>query len=134
MKAIFRTLLDKFAPPAQKSADGRDAWGSRRSFILAAMGGAVGFGSLLRYPSIVYNNNGLQFFVPYLLSLFFLAIPTLMLEIAIGQAFRAGCIVAWNTANKRARGVGVGVVYNGYAVTIYFVPMVSLQSIQGLHL
>ncbi|KAH7359273.1 creatine transporter [Plectosphaerella cucumerina] len=89
------------------------------------MGGAVGFGSLLRYPSIVYNNNGLQFFIPYLLSLFFLAIPTLMLEIAIGQAFRAGCVVAWNTANKRAKGVGLGVIYNGYAVTIYFVPMIA---------
>ncbi|KAM0276934.1 hypothetical protein ACHAQH_006265 [Verticillium albo-atrum] len=125
MKATLRKILDKVAPPADKSADGRDAWGSRRSFILASMGGAVGFGSLLRYPSIVYNNNGLQFFIPYLLSLVTLAIPTLMLEIAIGQAYRAGCVVAWHTANKRAKGVGLGVVYNGYAVTIYFVPMIA---------
>lgn len=125
MNDFFQKCLNKIAPPANKSDDGRDAWGSRRSFILAAMGGAVGFGSLLRYPSIAYNNNGLQFFVPYLLALVFLAIPTLMLEIAIGQAFRAGCVVAWNTANKRAKGVGLGVIYNGYAVTIYFVPMIA---------
>ncbi|OLN83091.1 Sodium-dependent neutral amino acid transporter B(0)AT3 [Colletotrichum chlorophyti] len=125
MGGLFRKCLDKFAPPANKSSDGRDAWGSRRSFIIASMGGAVGFGSLLRYPSIVYNNNGLQFFIPYLMALVLLAIPTLMLEIAIGQAFRAGCVVAWHTANKRAKGVGFGVIYNGYAVTIYFVPMIA---------
>lgn len=60
MNDFFHKCLNKIAPPANKSEDGRDAWGSRRSFILAAMGGAVGFGSLLRYPSIAYNNNGLQ--------------------------------------------------------------------------
>jgi solute carrier family 6 GABA transporter-like protein 1 len=34
------------------------------SFILAAMGGAVGLGNLLRYPAVVYANNGLQWFIP----------------------------------------------------------------------
>lgn len=125
MKEVLNKIYNKLAPPAQKSEDGRDAWGSRRSFIMASMGGAVGFGTLLRYPSIAYNNNGLQFFIPYLLSLFFLAIPVLVLEIALGQAFRAGCIVAWNTAHKRAKGVGFGVIYNGYAITVYFVPMIG---------
>lgn len=35
----------------KKTEDGRDQWGSRTSYVLASMGGAVGFGNLLRYPS-----------------------------------------------------------------------------------
>lgn len=47
-------------PKAEKSEDGRDQWGSRTSFVLAAMGGAVGLGNILRYPGQVFHNNGLQ--------------------------------------------------------------------------
>lgn len=68
------------APSANKDADGRDEWGSRTSFILASLGGAVGLGNLLRYPGQVFNNNGVQWFIPYLIALIFLGIPILMLE------------------------------------------------------
>ena len=47
-------------PEPKKSADGRDQWPSRAAFLLAAMGGCAGQGNLLRYPSVVYNNYGLQ--------------------------------------------------------------------------
>lgn len=73
----------------KKSEDGRDQWGSRGGYILASMGGAIGFGNLLRYPSQVFNNNGLQWFIPYLLAITMLAIPILILEVSIGQAYRA---------------------------------------------
>lgn len=72
----------------KKTEDGRDQWGSRTAYVLASMGGAVGFGNLLRYPSQVFNHNGLQWFIPYLLAITLLAIPVLILEVAIGQAYR----------------------------------------------
>ena len=72
----------------QKTEDGRDQWGSRAAYVLASMGGAVGFGNLLRYPSQVFNNNGLQWFIPYLMAVTLLAIPVLVLEVSIGQAYR----------------------------------------------
>ncbi|TEA18809.1 Sodium- and chloride-dependent GABA transporter 1 [Colletotrichum sidae] len=125
MVNIGRRIYNILAPAADKADDGRDVWGSRLSFIFAAMGGAVGLGNLLRFPSIVYNNHGLQFFIPYLISLFCLAIPTLLLEISIGQAYRGGCVLAWHHAHKRAKGVGFGVVYIGYAIVIYYVPIIA---------
>jgi hypothetical protein len=73
---------------AARSSDGRDQWPSRAAFLLAAMGGCAGQGNLLRYPSVVYNNYGLQWFIPYLLAVTLIAIPTLILKIAIGQAYR----------------------------------------------
>jgi solute carrier family 6 (neurotransmitter transporter, GABA) member 1 len=72
----------------KKTEDGRDQWGSRAAYVLASMGGAVGFGNLLRYPSQVFNNNGLQWFIPYLMGITLLAIPVLVLEVSIGQAYR----------------------------------------------
>lgn len=109
-----------FAPPAQKSADGRDQWPSRTAFLLAAMGGCAGMGNLLRYPSQVYNNSGLQWFIPYLMCVFLIAIPVLILEIAIGQAYRGGCVVAYNSVSFRLKGVGLGMLYVGFVVSPYF--------------
>lgn len=109
-----------FAPPPQKSADGRDQWPSRAAFLLAAMGGCAGQGNLLRYPSVVYNNYGLQWFIPYLLAVFLIAIPTLILEIAIGQAYRGGTVISMNNINRRLKGIGMGPVFISFIVTMYF--------------
>ncbi|KAK0105417.1 hypothetical protein ONS96_004807 [Cadophora gregata f. sp. sojae] len=119
----LRKAVNIFAPAAQKSEDGRDKWSSRPAFVLAAMGGAIGLGNILRYPSIVFNNNGLQWFIPYFIALFFLGIPVLLLEISIGQAYRGGCIVAYDHISKRAKGIGLAVIFNGYVVTTYYVPI-----------
>jgi solute carrier family 6 GABA transporter-like protein 1 len=89
-----RKVFASLAPNAKKGTDGRDVFGSRAQFVLCAMGGAVGLGNLLRFPSIVYNNYGLQFFVPYFIALFFVALPVLLLEIPIGTAYRGGCVLA----------------------------------------
>lgn len=78
-------------------------------------------GNLLRYPSQVYNNSGLQWFIPYLLCVVLIAIPILMLEIAIGQAYRGGCVVAYNSVNFRLKGLGLSLLYVAFVVSPYFV-------------
>lgn len=108
------------APPPAKSDDGRDQWPSRAAFLLAAMGGCAGQGNLLRYPSVVYNNHGLQWFVPYLLAVFLIAIPALILEVSIGQAYRGGTVIAFNNINRRLKGVGMGPVIVSFLVVQYF--------------
>ncbi|KAK7416829.1 hypothetical protein QQZ08_011852 [Neonectria magnoliae] len=113
------------APPPQKSEDGRDQWPSRAAFLLAAMGGCAGMGNLIRYPSQVYNNNGLQWFIPYLLCVFLIAIPCLVLEIAIGQAYHGGSVVAFNNVNYRLKGLGSSLLYIGFVVGPYFVVNLS---------
>ncbi|KAL0940478.1 Sodium and chloride-dependent GABA transporter 2 [Colletotrichum truncatum] len=125
MTGILRKVFDFLAPKAKQAEDGRDMFGSRLTFILCAMGGAVGLGNLLRFPSIAYNNYGAQFFVPYLIALVFIAFPVLVLEISIGSAYRSGCVVAWNHINRRTRGVGLAVVFNGYSVVTYYIPLLA---------
>lgn len=123
--AIAKKILSILNPVANKEKDGRDMWPNRAAFILAAMGGAVGLGNVLRYPSVVFANSGLQWFIPYLIALFFLGIPVLLLEISMGQAYRASVVTSFNSMHNRAKGVGLGVVLTGYMVVCYYVPIVS---------
>ncbi|KAL4931403.1 sodium:neurotransmitter symporter family protein, partial [Aspergillus undulatus] len=116
----LRRAATLFAPPPQQSAEGRDQWPSRAAFLLAAMGGCAGQGNLIRYPSVVYNNYGLQWFIPYFLAVFFVAIPALILEISIGQAYQAGTVIAFNNINRRLKGVGMGPILVSFIVTQYF--------------
>ncbi|KAJ6138207.1 hypothetical protein N7471_004693 [Penicillium samsonianum] len=116
----LKKVVGWIAPPPKKSEDGRDQWPSRAAFLLAAMGGCAGQGNLLRYPSVVYNNYGLQWFIPYLLAVFAIAIPALILEIAIGQAYRGGTVIAFNNINHRLKGVGMGPILISFVVVQYF--------------
>ena len=52
------------------------------------------------------------------MALVFLGMPVLMLEICIGQAYRGGCLIAYDHINKRTKGVGMAVVFNGYAIVV----------------
>lgn len=117
----LRKVGNWIAPPPNKSDDGRDQWPSRTSFVLASMGGCAGMGNLLRYPSQVYNNHGLQWFIPYLMAVFIIAIPVLILEIAIGQAYRGGSVTAYNNMNHRLKGTGLSLLFVAFFVGHYFV-------------
>ena len=51
------------------AADQRDEWSSNTSFLLAAIGAAVGLGNLVRFPYLAYTYGGAAFLIPYLISL-----------------------------------------------------------------
>ncbi|KAI7566943.1 hypothetical protein KC317_g5321, partial [Hortaea werneckii] len=129
----FRRALNAVAPSPKQSEDGRDQWPSRTSYVLASMGGAIGFGNLLRFPSQVFNNNGIQWFIPYVMAIFLLAIPILILEIATGQAYRAGSVAAYNSVDKRFKGIGLGCICVGYMVVVYYVPMLGYVMVYFRH-
>ena len=105
MKNPLKAIRNHFAHDAnKKSDDGRDQWQSRTSYVLASMSGAIGFGNLLRFPSQVFNNNGLQWFIPYFLALGLVAIPTLILEVALGSSLRGGPVLAYNVRKGNGEG------------------------------
>lgn len=124
-RSALKRLYYFVAPDAAKDESGRDQFNSRAQFILCAMGGAVGLGNLLRFPSVAFNNYGLQFFIPYFIGLFFVGIPILTLQICVGQAFRAGCVGAWNNVYYRGKGVGFSEVFSGFSVVTYYVAILA---------
>ena len=71
-----------------------ERWGSRRAFILAVTGAAVGLGNIWRFPYIAGENGGAAFLLVYILFVLFLGLPIMMAEIMIGRAGRRGPIQA----------------------------------------
>jgi hypothetical protein len=62
----------------------RGSFSSRRVFILAAIGSAVGLGNIWRFPYVAYENGGGAFLLPYLVALLTTGIPFLLLDYALG--------------------------------------------------
>jgi SNF family Na+-dependent transporter len=70
----------------------RQRWAGRFTFYLAAVGAAVGLGNFWRFPYICSKNGGGIFFLPYLMALFLLGLPIILLELGLGQKFQRGDI------------------------------------------
>lgn len=65
-----------------------ERWSSRRAFILAVTGAAVGLGNIWRFPYITGENGGAAFLLLYVAFVLLLGIPVMMAEIMVGRAGR----------------------------------------------
>ena len=98
----------------------RDKWSSRGTFILAAVGSAVGLGNAWRFPGLAAKHGGGAFLFVYILAMLCIGIPLLMMEIAIGRRTRQGAPGAMRAVNKKGEHVGWIAVSNGIAIAIYY--------------
>lgn len=64
---------------------GKQQWGSRFGFLMAAIGSAVGLGNLWRFPFQAGENGGGAFVLIYIACVFLIGFPVLMAELAIGR-------------------------------------------------
>lgn len=78
-----------------------ESWGSRRGFILAAIGSAVGIGNIWRFSSVLGENGGGAYLVPYLVAVFAFALPLMALELAVGRHLRADAVQAFRSLGRR---------------------------------
>jgi neurotransmitter:Na+ symporter, NSS family len=67
------------------SGSSEQTWSSGWTFILAAVGAAVGLGNIWRFPYVVGENGGAAFILVYVLCVVFVAIPILIGELMIGR-------------------------------------------------
>ncbi|MBT8099234.1 MAG: sodium-dependent transporter, partial [Gammaproteobacteria bacterium] len=61
------------------------SWSSGFTFVLAAVGAAVGLGNIWKFPYVVGVSGGGAFIIVYLLCVAFVAIPILIGELLIGR-------------------------------------------------
>jgi SNF family Na+-dependent transporter len=95
-------------------------WSSRAAFYFAAVGAAVGFGNVWRFPALSVDYGGGAFFIPYFLAFFLIGIPILTLELAFGQFWQTGDVGVFGSFNIRLRGVGVASVACGGMLVVYY--------------
>jgi solute carrier family 6 GABA transporter-like protein 1 len=102
-----------------------DVWSSRPAFYFAAVGAAVGFGNVWRFPALSVEYGGGAFFIPYFLAFFIIGVPILILEIGFGQFWQTGDVGVFGSFNPRLRGVGVASVACGWMLVVYYSVLIA---------
>ena len=67
------------------SADSDQTWSSGTTFILAAIGAAVGLGNIWKFPYVVGMSGGGAFVLVYVICVALIAVPILIGELLIGR-------------------------------------------------
>ncbi|MCC5831552.1 MAG: sodium-dependent transporter [Chlamydiales bacterium] len=70
----------------------REHWTSRLGFVLAALGSAIGLGTLWKFPYVTGDNGGGIFLFFYLLFTLFLGIPLFIGELLLGRRAQRGAV------------------------------------------
>lgn len=98
----------------------RSTWGSNATFILAAVGSAVGLGNAWRFPGLAAKHGGGAFLLVYLIAMLVMGIPLLMMEISMGRKMRAGAPGALRGMNKKFEPIGWAATTNAFVIVTYY--------------
>ena len=111
---------------ADTNANKRSSWGTQWGFILAAIGSAVGLGNVWRFPYMAYENGGFAFLIPYLVALFVIGFPLLVLEFGLGHHMRASAPSAFRKVNERFGWLGWwAVTFVMFGIVVYYAVVIS---------
>jgi len=111
----------------------RENWQSRKGFIFAAVGAAVGLGNLWRFPFQAYKNGGGAFLLPYFVALITCAIPLMIMEYAYGRKIRGGSVKAFSDLKKKYEVLGWVQVMIPIIVMMYYCAIISVSLIFMLY-
>ena len=123
---------------AQMLEEQRESWGTRGGFILAAVGSAVGLGNLWGFPYKLYSYGGGAFLIPYVIAMFCIGIPMLILEFSLGHFTQRAAPNAYRIANKKLEFVGWWGIILGFVIITYYPVILAYcfsflgYSIQGI--
>lgn len=98
----------------------RDSWGSRLTFILAAIGSAVGLGNAWRFPGLAAKHGGGTFLMVYLIGMLIMGIPLLMMEISVARKFRKGAVESMRGIGKKFEPIGWAATTNAFVIVCYY--------------
>ena len=98
----------------------RQSWSSRFTFILAAVGSAVGLGNAWRFPGLAAKHGGGAFLLVYFIAMLVFGVPLLMMEISIGRKLKKGAAPAMRGINKKFEPIGWAATANAFVIVCYY--------------
>lgn len=105
-----------------KAEAGREQWGSRFGFVMAAAGSAVGLGNIWRFPYVAGENGGGAFLLIYLATVLLFGLSLAMSEIAIGRAGRRNPVGSYIAlGGKSWAPVGFLGVLAGFVILSFYI-------------
>lgn len=99
----------------------REHWKSRFGFMWAAIGSAIGLGSIWRFPYVVGQSGGALFILLFAVCLLLVGIPTLLAEIVIGRKTHLSPEGAFSALGKKSWGKwGALTVLTGFIISSFY--------------
>ena len=111
--------------PIEEAEQRRGTFSSRRVFILAAIGSAVGLGNIWRFPYVAYENGGGAFVIPYLVALLTAGLPFLLLDYGLGHRFRGSAPLSFRRAGRAAEPLGWWQVAICFVIAVYYAAVIA---------
>ncbi|MCQ9205078.1 MAG: sodium-dependent transporter [Omnitrophica bacterium] len=104
----------------------RPQWKTHIGFVLAAVGSAIGLGNIWRFSYLCYKNGGGAFLVPYLIALFVVGIPLMILEIGLGHKMRGSAPASFASISKRWEWLGWWqIIFVMFGIVLYYSVIIS---------
>ena len=100
----------------------REHWKSKLGFMWAAIGSAVGLGSIWRFPYVVGENGGAIFVLLFCVFLIGVSLPIMLSEIMIGRKAQSNPADAFDKLGKTGlwKSLGTMQVITGFLVSIFY--------------
>ena len=86
-----------------RSSSSSSSWKRESGYIWSMIGSAVGFANIIAFSARTYLYGGSAFLIPFVVALFVLGVPMLLLEGSIGHAYHFPLVRAYDTV---AGGIG----------------------------
>lgn len=113
-----RTLLPTQPPRAQ--------WNTRWGFLAAAIGSAIGLGSIWRFAYVVYENGGGAYLIAYFVALITAGIPLMILEYGLGQRMRGSAPLCFAKVHPRWEWLGWWtVLFVMFGINAYYTVVIA---------
>lgn len=98
----------------------RPNWTSRGTFILAAIGSAVGLGNIWRFPYIMGKYGGAVFLLIYLLLIMTICFIPLIAELSTGKILKKECIGAYESIHPKLKLLGAMNPLTGILISSFY--------------
>lgn len=101
-------------------SENRSKWANRSTFILASIGSAVGLGNAWRFPGLAAKHGGGTFLLVYIVAMFVIGLPMLMMEIGIARKLHKGAGESLRGVCKKMEFVGWAATANAFVIVTYY--------------
>ncbi len=103
------------------SVNERGQWKNQSTFILAAIGSAVGLGSIWRFPFICARNGGGAFLIAYVIAMLVVGMPILIAELSSGHKIKGSICKVFVSVNPKFEILGWFVLAIAFVIISYYV-------------
>jgi NSS family neurotransmitter:Na+ symporter len=104
----------------------RAQWKTQWGFLLAAVGSAIGLGSIWRFAYVCYENGGGAYLIPYFVALVTAGIPLMILEYGIGHQMRGSAPMSFARIRPHWEWLGWWmVIFVMFGIVMYYAVVIA---------